>query len=88
MFLKAVVDQLVDGRYAILLAGEREDEYIAPIEQLPSGVVEGSIVEMEIKDGVIVQIHMLREETEESKQRIKAKMKLLRARGSKLKRKE
>ncbi|KUO52331.1 MAG: hypothetical protein APF76_04665 [Desulfitibacter sp. BRH_c19] len=54
MKVKAVVDKIEEGYYAVLLVGEDEYEVDWPYDYLPPGVQEGDILEFGVgidKDG-------------------------------------
>ena len=42
--LRAVVDRIVDGAIAVLLVGDDEVELTVPVERLPQGAGEGSVL--------------------------------------------
>lgn len=44
--LTAVVDRVVDGRSAVLLVGDDEQELVVPIALLPDGTGEGDVLRL------------------------------------------
>ena len=73
---KAVLDRIVDGKFAVLLVGDEETEEIVPISQLPAQIKEGTW--LTITDGQFV---IDQEETMNKKDAAKSKLELLRKRG-------
>lgn len=88
MKIKAVIDRIEDGKYAVLLLEPDEEELVIPLNQLPEGAEPGSWLELMMENGEIGSILLLTEETEQRKQIIAEKMGLLRTRGSSLRRKK
>jgi hypothetical protein len=84
---KAVVDRIVDGEHAVLLVGEREQEMVVPVAQLPAEAGAGMWLRVEVEEGVVTEIVVDVEETEIVRRRIAGKMALLRGRGGRLRRK-
>lgn len=74
----AVVDRIVDGRHAVLIAGD--DEYIVPASQLPDGAGQGSWLQVRFGPGGIVAATVDDEETGRRRARIAEKMERLRSR--------
>lgn len=80
--IKAVVDRVVDGKYAVLLLGEKEVEKILPIHKLPEGTKEGKILRVFLStEGEITQIEFDDMEEAETRSRIADKMALLKKRS-------
>ncbi|MBS4024215.1 MAG: DUF3006 domain-containing protein [Clostridia bacterium] len=79
---KAVIDRIVDGHKAVLLVGEQEMEYILAVQLLPPGSKEGDWLKVEIEAGEIVKLKADQDETEIVRQRIEAKMALLRQKNN------
>jgi formylmethanofuran dehydrogenase subunit D len=79
---KAVIDRIVDGHKAVLLVGEQEMEYILAAQLLPAGSKEGDWLKVEIEAGEIVKLKADQDETEMVRQRIEAKMALLRQKNN------
>jgi hypothetical protein len=84
---KAVIDRIVDNRYAVLLVGDEEREVVLPVEQLPEDASEGTWLRVQIANNAITAITVDPDETETVRRRITEKMALLRMRGGRLKRK-
>lgn len=80
----AVIDRIVDGRYAVLLVGRDEVERIVPKHELPAGVREGTWLKVRFRGDCLVYAVIDKETTEAAAQRIHAKMELLRQRGRNL----
>lgn len=78
--VKAVLDQIVDENYAVLLIGEEEKEFIIAKDKLPVNVEEGSWLLLTIIGDQISDIMVDQEETYKASQRIRDKMALLRKR--------
>ena len=67
----AVVDRIVDGKTAVILAeddGEVIEQFDIAVEELPNEVDEGSVLELTIAGDEIVAIEYLEDETESRKQ--------------------
>lgn len=78
---RAVIDRIVDGKYAVLLIGENEEEKIISCSLLPEGVIEGSWVKIQFEGDQLTSIEIDQQETEHRKKRIADKMNLLRQRS-------
>lgn len=79
---KAVVDRIVDGLHAVLLAGEFETETIVPASLLPPAAGPGTWLQVErSEDGVIVRLSLDTNETQSVKNRVAAKLAELRRRS-------
>lgn len=76
----AVIDRIVDGRHAVLIAGD--DEYIVPAVQLPDGAEQGDWLRVRFGPGGIVAATVDDEETERRRARIAEKMERLRGRSN------
>jgi predicted methyltransferase MtxX (methanogen marker protein 4) len=77
---KAVIDRIVDGRYAVLLIGDAEEEKVILAENLPSGAVPGTWLRAQFRGGELLQSSIDADETETVKVRVATKMELLRQR--------
>ena len=84
MHEKAVVDRIVDRRYAVLLVGEGEVERTIPIGELPTQATEGTWLRVKFDGEQLIEAEIDAEETEQARQRISAKLDRLRQRGRKL----
>lgn len=71
---KAVIDRIEDGEHAVLLVGDEEAEYVLPATQLPEDARLGMWLRVQIEDGVIVEIVVDQEETEQMARGIAAKL--------------
>ncbi|WP_332692803.1 DUF3006 family protein [Halalkalibacter lacteus] len=78
---KAIVDQVVDGKHAVLLVGGQEIEKVISTTRLPDGVTAGSVVKVEFHGDELVSIEADQKETTKTKERINSKMELLRERS-------
>ena len=79
----AVVDRIVDKKYAVLLVGDKEIEKIVPVDKLPPGAGEGTCLRVGFQGDKLVAVEINAEETARIKARITAKMERLRQRGRK-----
>jgi hypothetical protein len=78
----AVLDRIVDGEHAVLLVGDPPDrELVVPVTELPEGIREGHWLWVVISDGRLLEVIIDEEATEEARQRARAKLDELRARG-------
>ena len=80
MKTKAVIDRF-EGDFAILFVKENNQRLDVPRKSLPSNATEGSWLEVEVKDGKIVQAALDEQETEETRARIAAKFERLKKGG-------
>jgi hypothetical protein len=78
--IKAVIDRIVDGKHAVLLVGESEEEKIISYSLLPVGVGEGSWLNVQFDGDTLISIKADQSETDQRKKRIQDKMNLLRER--------
>ncbi|MCT8140467.1 DUF3006 domain-containing protein [Anaerobacillus sp. CMMVII] len=78
--MKGVIDRIVDSKWAVILVGEEEVEHNVPIDKLPADSREGSIVEVELLNGTIVNVINLPNETAIQQAQITDKMNLLKSR--------
>lgn len=78
--MKAVVDRIVDGKWAVLLAESNGKEYNLPVENLPPYVKEGSIVSIILENNVVSTVKLLEDETLNEQNRINEKMNKLQSR--------
>jgi hypothetical protein len=79
--IKAVIDRIVDGKHAVLLVGESEEEQVVSCSLLPEGVDEGSWLNVQFEGDQVVSIEVDQDETEKRKRRIQDKMNSLRQRS-------
>jgi hypothetical protein len=79
--IKAVIDRIVDGKHAVLLVGENEEEKIISYSLLPKDVGEGSWLNVQFDGDTLISIKADQVETEHRKKRIQDKMNLLRKRS-------
>lgn len=77
----AVVDRIVDGRHAVLIAGD--EEYVVPASQLPDGAEQGSWLRVQFGPGGIVTATVDDDETKRRRKRITEKVERLRERRGK-----
>ena len=80
MYKKAVIENITEDK-AVLLIGEKEEEKIISMNELPKGVNVGDWLQLIFDNGQIIKITVDKEETEKVKERIKEKMKKLRERN-------
>jgi len=67
----AVVDRIVDGETAVVLVEDDEEvreQFDIAVEELPTEVDEGSVLEVKMADGEIAGITYLENETESRQQ--------------------
>ncbi|NMB00818.1 MAG: DUF3006 domain-containing protein [Firmicutes bacterium] len=76
----AVIDRIVDGMTAVLLLEEGQGQITVPVEKLPVGSGEGIWLLLTIQDGVLIDVELDLEKTEQVKGRIASKRALLLAR--------
>jgi hypothetical protein len=79
--IKAVIDRIVDGKHAVLLVGENEEEKIISYSLLPEDVGEGSWLNVQFDGDTLISIKADQSEIEHRKKRIQDKMNLLRKRS-------
>lgn len=61
--IKAVLDQIIGGSYAVLLMGEEKAQFLVPVKKLPPDVTEGDWFNIELSDeGVLLSVELLDEE--------------------------
>lgn len=77
----AVVDRIVDGEHVVLLVGPTERERIVPRSLLPPDVREGVWLRLTCDGDRLVHAVIDTERTAAARERIAAKMELLRRRG-------
>ena len=82
---KAVVDRIEEGKHAVLLVGEDEQEFIVPVDRLPDGVKSGSWLRVGVEGSELTILGTDQGEEDAAKQRIGDKLARLRQRGSGLK---
>ncbi|MGH2428589.1 MAG: DUF3006 domain-containing protein [Candidatus Limnocylindria bacterium] len=78
--LRGVVDRLTDG-LAVVLVGDDEIEHHVPLDRLPAGVEEGSVVLVRMRDGELEVIGLDRDETETRRHDIQRRISRLRKRS-------
>lgn len=77
----AVVDRIVDGEHVVLLIEPSEREWIVPRSLLPDDVREGVWLRITCEGDRLVRVVIDNERTDAARQRIEAKLALLRQRG-------
>lgn len=77
MAVKAVIDRIEDGKFAVLLIGAKQEERVVPVDQLPAGSGEGCWVIINA-DGTIAPDAGA---TDAARTRIQDKLAKLRNRG-------
>lgn len=75
--MEAVLDRIVDRKYAVLLIGEEEKERIVLLSQLPEGAREGMKFKLTILEDEIKAVDELKEDVIQS-EAINEKLALLR----------
>ncbi|MBU8905001.1 DUF3006 domain-containing protein [Desertibacillus haloalkaliphilus] len=80
---KAVLDRIVDDSSAVLLVGNRQDEVILPVHQLPENAREGTWLLVRIEEGKLEDVRIDTTETLDNKKRIQEKMVRLRRQSKK-----
>ena len=81
---KYTVDEIIDGKFAVLL--DREDESIKidiPLKDMPVKVKEGDIVNIELKDNKIIFAEVDIEATKKAKEEVQAILDDLKSKVSK-----
>jgi hypothetical protein len=76
---RAVIDQIIDGKHAVLLVGDKEIERIVSIIQLPEGVSEGVWIVITDNDEFELDVKTIIE----VESRIQSKLEMLRKRTQK-----
>ena len=79
--IRAVIDRIVDGKTAVILVGDTEEQHEVDARILPAGSGEGSVLRVRIEGGRIVEMHLDSDDTEQTRQRVREKMNRLRQRG-------
>lgn len=79
--IRAVVDRIVDGRYAVLLVEPSEREWVVPLERLPDEAREGVWLRIVCEGNQVIRAVIDAQLTQEAHDRIEAKLNLLRQRG-------
>ena len=77
--MEAVLDRIVDGRFAVLLVGEEEEEHMIPMFEMPQGSKEGMKFNLSFIGKDIISIEIMNEEVGKS-QELNEKLALLRKR--------
>lgn len=77
--MEAVLDRIVDGRFAVLLVGEEEEEHMIPMSEMPQGSKEGMKFNLGFIGKDIISIEIMNEEVGKS-QVLNEKLALLRKR--------
>lgn len=85
---KAVIDRIVDGKYAVLHVGEGGTEKVIPCDLLPAGAGEGTWLRVRFDGDQLVHAEVDQAETDRVRMRISEKMDRLRQRGRRLPRGE
>lgn len=80
----AVVDRLVDGRWAVLLVGPQEEERRVDVNALPPGAGEGTWLRASFAGQELVALEVDEEETRRVRARVEDKLARLRQRGRRL----
>jgi hypothetical protein len=75
--IHAIVDRITDG-LAVILVGDEETEHHVPVEELPAGVAEGTVVAVRLRDDRLEVMHAEPGETE--RQRVEMRERLSRLR--------
>lgn len=78
--LKAVIDRIEEGKWAVLLVGQEQTERIVPVEQLPEDAMEGSWLRLQLDEETIRGIVVDAEETSALRSRMASKLDQLRSR--------
>lgn len=73
----AVIDRIVDGRIAVLLFDEGEEQLQVSVDKLPEGSKEGTWLVVLVQDGELIWAELDPEKTREVQERIKSKRALL-----------
>lgn len=79
---KAVVDRIVDGKYAVLLIGDKEEELNVSIKDLPEGTREGTWLKVEVADEQLLSAVIDHDKSSVVKKGIKDKMAILKKQKS------
>lgn len=79
--LSVVLDRIEDGRTAVLLPEGRGSPHLCPVEALPEGCKPGMWLLVELEQGKVVAAELDPVKTAATKERVQAKMDLLRRRG-------
>ena len=75
---KAVIDRF-EGQFAVLIIGDDEQKMDVPRQLMPDGAKEGDWLQVEVENGAIIKAELNNDETAKAKERIAAKLKLLRS---------
>lgn len=81
---RAVVDRLVDGRWAVLLVGPGEEERVVDLKLLPPGAGEGTWLRLSLAGDEVLALEVDEEETRRVRERLDEKLARLRQRGRRL----
>ncbi len=76
---QAVLDR-IEGSVAVLLVGEKQTPLNLPASRLPAGTREGDWLRLTLSSGQVVAIQPDPEETNRRRQRVQARLDLLRKR--------
>ncbi len=79
---KAVVDRFVDGKYAVLLIGDKEEELNVSIKELPEGTLEGTWLKVEVADEQLLSAVLDHDKNSVVKKGIQDKMAILKKQKS------
>lgn len=79
---KAVIDRIEEGKYAVLLVGNKQVEKSIPVEQLPEGARAGSWLKVRVTDDGVRDMLVDETETQAAQERVRSKLEMLRDRQS------
>jgi len=74
---QAVLDR-IEGSMAVLLLGEKQTPLSLPVSRLPAGPKEGDWLKLTMSNGEVVTVQPDPEETARRRQRVQARLDLLR----------
>ncbi len=81
---KYTVDEIIDGKYAVLLDREDESKKLdILLSDLHIKVKDGDIVELDFKDDKVIFAKVDREETEREREKVRKLIERLKSKGSK-----
>jgi hypothetical protein len=81
---RAVIDRIEDERYAVLLVGDAEREYVLPLSDFPFSVRPGLWLKVQFDKDVLVSAVADESYTREVEERVRDKLRQLRKRGRRL----
>jgi hypothetical protein len=79
--LSVVLDRIEDGHTAVLLREGRGSPILCPVDALPDGCEPGMWLLVELEGGEVVGTELDQEKTAAARDRVRAKLDLLRRRG-------